>query len=50
MNPIAALGRSWRLTKGNSLMLFLFYVLLVLAILVVSFVVTMLMSSEFTAL
>ena len=42
MNPIAALGRSWRLTKGNSLMLFFFYVLLVLAILVVSFVVTML--------
>ena len=28
MNPIRALGRSWSLTKGNSVRLFLFYVLI----------------------
>jgi hypothetical protein len=37
MNPVRALGRSWSLTKGNSVRLFLFYVL----ILVVFFVVMM---------
>ncbi len=37
-NPIAALARSWRLTKGNSLRLFFFYLLLA----VVYFVVVML--------
>jgi len=31
MNPIAALGRSWQLTKGNSFRLLAFYVLLILA-------------------
>lgn len=34
-NPFAALARSWRLTKGNSVRLFLFYFLLILAIMVV---------------
>jgi membrane-anchored glycerophosphoryl diester phosphodiesterase (GDPDase) len=41
MNPIDALRQSWRTTKGNSLMLFLFYVLLILAIAVISFILSM---------
>ncbi|MFN6935735.1 MAG: glycerophosphoryl diester phosphodiesterase membrane domain-containing protein [Tsuneonella sp.] len=40
-NPIAALGRSWRLTKGNSLRLFGFVVLLLVALMVVGGVVSM---------
>ncbi len=38
MNPIKALARSWRLTKGNSLRLFALYVLLVIAVFVLSLV------------
>ncbi|MGB3796394.1 MAG: hypothetical protein WA957_08820 [Alteraurantiacibacter sp.] len=38
MNPIKALARSWRLTKGNSLRLFALYVLLVVAVMVLSLV------------
>ena len=38
-NPIRALGRSWTLTKGNSVRLFLFYVLLFIALLVISMVI-----------
>ena len=42
MNPIAILQRSWRLTKGNSVRLFLFYLLLgvvfLVAVLVISIV------------
>ncbi len=38
MNPIKALARSWRLTKGNSLRLFALYVLLIVAVLVLSLV------------
>ena len=38
MNPIKALARSWRLTKGNSLRLFALYVLLIVALLVLSLV------------
>ena len=41
LNPFAALKRSWQLTKGNSLRLFLFYVLLVVAFVVVAAVVGM---------
>ena len=40
-NPVTALRRSWRLTKGNSLRLFLFYFLLLLAMVVVMLVVSM---------
>ena len=36
LNPFAALTRSWRLTRGNSLRLFLFYLLLVLIYLVIA--------------
>lgn len=39
LNPFAALARSWRLTKGNSLRLFVFYLLLVIAMIVLSIVV-----------
>lgn len=35
-NPINALQRSWKLTKGNSLRLFFFYFLILIAFLVVS--------------
>lgn len=38
-NPVTVLRRSWSLTKGNSLRLWAFYVLLVIAFLVVSVVV-----------
>jgi hypothetical protein len=41
MNPIAALGRSWRLTKGNSVRVFLFLFLLIIAVMVVGGVVSM---------
>jgi len=36
LNPVRVLGRSWRLTKGNSFRLFVFYMLLVIAYIVVS--------------
>nr|WP_137676470.1 hypothetical protein [Parerythrobacter lutipelagi] len=40
MNPVEALQQSWRATKGNSIMLFFFYLLLVIAIGIVSFMIT----------
>lgn len=39
-NPFAALARSWQLTKGNSLRIFLFIVLLLLVIGIISVLVT----------
>ncbi len=36
MNPFTAMRRSWRLTKGNSLRLFAFYLLLILVLIVIS--------------
>lgn len=47
LNPLTALGRSWRLTKGNSVRLFLFYFLLIVAILVVGMVVSMVVGLMF---
>ncbi|MEN9932118.1 MAG: hypothetical protein RIS17_691 [Pseudomonadota bacterium] len=38
-NPVSALARSWRLTKGNSLRLFGFYLLLLIGYVVISAVV-----------
>lgn len=38
MNPVTALGRSWSLTKGNSLRLFGFYLLLFVALMVIAIV------------
>ncbi len=40
LNPLAALKRSWQLAKGNSLRIFVFYLLLTLAYLVIMVVVT----------
>ncbi len=37
-NPIAAISRSWKLTKGNSLRIFAFYVLLLVVIVVLSLI------------
>jgi hypothetical protein len=48
-NPLGALLRSWRLTKGNSVRLFFFYVLLLIAVIVISTVVG-LFAALFTAL
>ncbi|MBT2132936.1 glycerophosphoryl diester phosphodiesterase membrane domain-containing protein [Croceibacterium sp. LX-88] len=48
-NPLVALQRSWRLTKGNSVRLFAFYVLLLIAVMVISTVVG-LFAGLFTAL
>lgn len=49
-NPIAAIARSWRLTKGNSFRLFLFYLLLVIVYFVISIVVGMIVSALVLAL
>lgn len=46
-NPLGALGRSWRLTKGNSVRLFLFIFLLLVAIIVVGSVVSMVVGLVF---
>lgn len=40
-NPFKVLARSWRLTKGNSLRLFLFYLLLIIVYIVIALVVGM---------
>ena len=40
-NPITALARSWQLTKGNSLRLFGFFFLLIIALSVVMIVISM---------
>lgn len=39
-NPVTALIRSWQLTKGNSFRLFFFYALLLVALLVISMVIS----------
>jgi hypothetical protein len=41
LSPINALRRSWNLTKGNSFRLALFYILLIIALLVISGVLTL---------
>lgn len=40
LNPFKALVRSWRLTKGNSVRIFLFYLLLIIVLVVVALVVS----------
>lgn len=40
LNPVKALVRSWRLTKGNSVRIFLFYLLLLVVLFVVALVVS----------
>jgi hypothetical protein len=46
-NPLAAMRRSWRLTKGNSLLLFAFYMLLVIAGVIVITVIEMIFGLVF---
>ena len=50
MNPIAALIRSWKLTKGNSFRLLLFYVLLAIAFGIVYFLIVALLTLPFSLL
>lgn len=50
LNPVKALLRSWRLTKGNSFRLFLFYFLLMLALLIVTGLANMLFVLLFAAI
>ncbi|KUO49506.1 MAG: hypothetical protein APF82_04460 [Sphingomonadales bacterium BRH_c42] len=50
LNPVAILARSWRLTKGNSFRLAMFYLLLIVAIAVVAIVVTLVFGLVFAAL
>ena len=40
-NPLAALKRSWALTKGNSLLIFAFFLLLIGAFMIISVIVSM---------
>jgi len=47
-NPLAALGRSWALTRGNGLRLFAFYFLLVIAYVVVVMVISMVFGTVFS--
>lgn len=46
-NPLTALKRSWVLTKGNSLRIFLFYVLLFIAMMVLSIVLSFIVGIVF---
>ena len=46
-NPFTALMRSWRLTKGNSLRLFAFYLLLIIALAVISIVIGLIVALVF---
>ncbi|GGE01075.1 hypothetical protein GCM10011515_21070 [Tsuneonella deserti] len=46
-NPISALGRSWQLTKGNSLRIFLFVFLLFIAVAIVGGVFSMIVGIVF---
>lgn len=50
LNPVTALARSWRLTKGNSVRLALFYFLLLIAYLVITIVVGMISMGVITLL
>ena len=49
-NPIAVLARSWRLTKGNSLRIFGFFVLIMIVYFVLSMVVGMVIMGVLTLL
>ncbi|MEM8724984.1 MAG: hypothetical protein AAGE86_05610 [Pseudomonadota bacterium] len=49
LNPIKAMIRSWTLTKGNSFRLVAFFILLIIAIGVVSLLITMVLGTVFSA-
>lgn len=50
LNPLAALARSWQLTKGNSFRLLLFYALLLVATIVILSLVSMVVGVVFAAI
>lgn len=50
LNPVTALKRSWQLTKGNSLRIFFFFVLLFLVFLVISVLITLIAGVMFAAI
>ncbi len=47
MNPVAALSGSWKMTKGNSVRIFLFYTLLFLALMIVALILSMIVGVVF---
>lgn len=47
LNPLKALRRSWTLTKGNSIRLFFFYLLLIVAFVVLSAVISLVIGLVF---
>jgi hypothetical protein len=49
-NPITALGRSWRLTKGNSVRIALFLVLLFVTIGIIALLITLVLNLIFAAM
>jgi len=49
LNPFAAIARSWRLTKGNSLRIFVFMLLLLVTIVIIAALVTGILTLIFSA-
>lgn len=47
LNPVAAMRRSWRLTKGNSLMIFLYLAVLMIVLSLIALVATMIIGTIF---
>ena len=50
LNPVTALARSWQLTKGNSMRLLAFYMLLFIATMVIFMLATMILGVVFAAI
>ncbi|MDY7099318.1 MAG: hypothetical protein SXU28_14375 [Pseudomonadota bacterium] len=50
LNPITALQRSWRLTKGNSMRLAIFLILLFIVVGVIGLIVSMVFTTAFAAI
>jgi hypothetical protein len=49
LNPFAVIARSWRLTKGNTLRIFVFLILLFIVITIVTVIVTLVVGLVFSA-
>ena len=50
LNPFAVIARSWRLTKGNTLRIFVFLVLLFVVITIITVIVTLVFTLVFAAM
>jgi len=50
LNPFAVIARSWRLTKGNTLRIFVFLVLLFIVITLITVIVTLVFTLVFSAM